>query len=117
MGEMDCPVELDVTASAGANGRGFPLAHAIDRQNRRLVEGAAVERGSGVAEMMLREQDGALVSGERLADHLVDVDLLCQKGRQTVNEVRQAEGPDRHGRLDYSVQLQNRFFVKNNCVN
>ena len=86
---MDLALHLELVAPADGERGGGPLADAVQRQDRGLVEGRGVEGAGRVAQVVLAEQ-------QPLEPGRLGIDLLQFPDQQVLQEQLLAQ-PDRHG--------------------
>ena len=110
-------LELDPAAPAGAPGGGAPLADAVEREDRRLVEGARVEAARGMRLVVGGEQDRpGIVAAKPLIDLPRDVEFPLQPLRHRLHEGGKAAGGEGQGRLQEPLELDQRLLVKDDGV-
>src|SRR5262245_4454922 len=117
MRELDLFRQFDAIAAADSEGGGAPLAHAVERENRRLVERTRKERAGRVALMMIRERERRLQAGTKLLlDDFGKVDLFLQPYRQCRAEALVSARRKRQVGFDEPLELAERPFIEHNVV-
>ena len=116
--EAQLAQDLDAVAPAVADRRGRPLADAVDRQDRRLLEGRGVERARGVREVVLGEEQFHLVDlvarepREFLEQQPLEEQLLLDPDRHRGEEGAQAAGRERVVGLEQPLELEEGLVVE-----
>src|SRR5262249_53996072 len=91
---------------ADAERRRAPLAHAVERQNRGLVERAGKERARGVTLMMIGEDNRSLRrAAESVSDDLRQTSLLLQPERHRHPEAPEPVRGVRQVRFEQSLEF------------
>ncbi len=109
--------DIEPVAAAGAEAGGRPLADAVEREDRGLVERGRIERAGGVREVMLGEDDLLLVGV--LRPRRISAGTNSFSRIQTGMAVgERAKAARRVGeiRLDQPIELQQRLVVEADVV-
>ena len=111
--KADLVRQLDAVAASRAVGRRGPLADAVHRQDRRLLERRREERAGGVGFVMLREDDRlAVAPAQPTRDLARQAELLARPGGSEPDEL--PEPARRVGEVGFqqAVELQERLLVE-----
>src|SRR5438552_16241149 len=97
--------QLEVAAAAHAERRRGPLADAVDREDRGLLEGGREERARRVRLVMLGVQDLPLVP-EGAADLVAEEELFFHPQWACHPELREPAGRDAEVGLQHALELE-----------
>src|SRR5206468_1258088 len=115
--ERQVPGQLQLVPAADAPGRRAPLADAVERQDRRLVERGRQKGAGRVTLVVVEEQErrgGA--GGQRPADEAAQVDLVLQPDRHRLAEAAEPAGGERQVRFQQPLELRQRLLEVGDVV-
>jgi len=115
VGEVDLVREFDPVAPPDAVRGGVPLADAVDREDRRLLERGAEETGRRVGEVVVGVEDLPLVAG-LLPDHRRDMHLLPEPYRHRRDKRPVGARPGGEVGEDEPLHLDERLLVEDDVV-
>ena len=108
--------DLQIVAAAHSNRAGRPLADAVNRDHRGLLEGRREKCRRGVRFMVFAEQDRALESLEPIGDVVRDPQLFTEPRRHR-HQVRPPSARRHRGvGLEQALELDERLFVERNVI-
>jgi hypothetical protein len=117
MRELDLLRQLDAVPAAHAERRGAPLADAVERENRRLVEWARKKRAGRVALVVIGKRDRRLdLRAEVFADDLRQPDLFFQPDGNRHAEALDAGRRERQVGLYEPLEFPQRLLVEDDIV-
>ena len=118
--EGDLAEELELVPLAHADGGGRPLAHAVEGQHGRLLEGRGVEGRRRVRLVVLGEEDLPGLADAALLQRVLDLgrdpQLLAQPEGHGHDVRAQPLGDDREIGLEDAVELEQRLVVEDDPV-
>ena len=109
--------QLERVAATSPPGRRRPLAHAVERQDRRAIEWTGEERACGVRLMVRREGDRSVVAAaEPTVDLARDVELALQPSRHGARKLGEAEGRGGQRALEDPTELDERLLIEHDGI-
>ena len=117
MGELQMVGEPKAIAGTEAVCRRTPLADAVEREDRRLVERAREEGARGVALMVIGEHDGhSSRTRQGLSQQAAHVELVPEPYRHRLREAQESARREGQVGLDQPVELHERLVVEGEVV-
>ena len=118
MREAQLLEHLDFTSATGPDGRGGPLAHAVNRQDRRLVERRWIKRTGRVRLVMFGKKNFTVSTQPRQlgTDGFAQIQFLAKPVGQDRGKRPPAAGRDGQIRFQQPRELQNGLVVKHHRV-
>src|SRR5439155_8944937 len=111
VGPMQLLQQLEVVGAAHPERRRGPLAHAVDREDRRLLEGGGEKRARRVRLVMLGVQDLAVIA-EGAADFPVEEQLLFYPQWAGHPELREPAGRNAEVGLQNALELEEGLVIE-----
>ena len=107
----------DLVAFPHRDGGSGPFPHAIDRQDRGLVEGAREKGTGGMGLVVLGEnQRPSVFPAQSLAEHTAEMELLAQPHRDGLPETAKSARRKREVGFQQSLELEIGFLVEGHVV-
>ena len=109
--------QLDFFPAPDADARCIPLAHAIEREDRRLLEWRREKRRGRVGFVVPCEGDAfAKSAAERASDFFWKMEFRFQPKRHRPQKRPHAERCTREGGLQQAIKFPQRLVVKNHMI-
>ena len=117
MGKPHLGLEPDLIPAASAPRGRAPFTDAVEREDRRLVEGAGVEAARGMRLVVRGEADRSVVAAvEPLVDLPRDVELSLEPDRHRLDERRKTPRGEGKRGLQKPLELHERLLVEDHGV-
>ncbi len=107
--------QLDPRARADAERAGGPLAHAVDREDRRLLERRGIEAARRVRHVVVRDEHARRLAQAGLQLPF-EARLRAEQGPAGRHELLAPRGRDRERVLQHPIERQQRAVVENDRV-